>query len=165
MTSLGAALLVMSSNVSWGGDWAWGLPLVVLTVVLHVIGLGVVRTTAFETFHRSSRRNVNASFVVVIGTATLLATVLHAIEAALWAVAYRVLGALPDASTAILYSLNAITSYGHIAVDLEPKWRLMGALESLNGWLLFGLTTAFMFAIFERIWSEAQPKRMGAGSR
>jgi hypothetical protein len=28
----------------------------------------------------------------------------------------------------------------------------MGALEALNGWLLFGLTTAFLFAIIEKAW-------------
>jgi hypothetical protein len=26
----------------------------------------------------------------------------------------------------------------------------MGALEALNGWLLFGLTTAFLFAVINR---------------
>ena len=29
----------------------------------------------------------------------------------------------------------------------------MGALEALNGWLLFGLTTAFLFSIMEKVWS------------
>jgi len=27
----------------------------------------------------------------------------------------------------------------------------MGALEALNGWLLFGLTTAFLFAMIEEL--------------
>jgi hypothetical protein len=30
----------------------------------------------------------------------------------------------------------------------------MGALEALNGWLLFGLTTAFLFAMIEKVWSH-----------
>ena len=29
---------------------------------------------------------------------------------------------------------------------------MMGALEALNGMLLFGLTTAFMFAMIQRVW-------------
>jgi hypothetical protein len=28
----------------------------------------------------------------------------------------------------------------------------MGALEALNGMLLFGLSTAFLFAIIQRVW-------------
>ncbi len=42
----------------------------------------------------------------------------------------------------MLYSLNAITTYGHSDVHLSGHWQLMGALEALNGMLLFGLTTA-----------------------
>jgi hypothetical protein len=29
----------------------------------------------------------------------------------------------------------------------------MGALEALNGWLLFGLSTAFLFGMIQRVWS------------
>jgi len=28
----------------------------------------------------------------------------------------------------------------------------MGALEAPNGWLLFGLTTAFLFAVIQKVW-------------
>ena len=34
-----------------------------------------------------------------------------------------------------------MTSYGHANLFLEEHWQLMGALEALNGMLLFGLTT------------------------
>ena len=44
----------------------------------------------------------------------------------------------------MLYSLSAMTSYGHASLFLEDRWQLMGALEALNGALLFGLTTAFL---------------------
>jgi hypothetical protein len=27
----------------------------------------------------------------------------------------------------------------------------MGAMEALNGWLLFGLTTAFLFTVIEEV--------------
>ena len=92
-------------------------------------------------------------FVIVMGATTLLATILHGAEASLWAVAYRLLGALHDNGSAALYSLNAITSYGHTNLQLDARWELMGALESLNGWLLFGLTTAFLFATIEKVWA------------
>jgi hypothetical protein len=37
-------------------------------------------------------------------------------------------------------------------VVLEGRWQLMGALEALNGMLLFGLTTAFLYGILQRVW-------------
>ena len=52
----------------------------------------------------------------------------------------------------MLYSLSAITSYGHAQIFLDPQWQLLGALEALNGVILFGLTTAFLFALIQKIW-------------
>ena len=139
--------------VSWSADWAWGLPLIVVTVVIHVLGLGFIRQGAASVSSDTiERRHPTAVFVAVMGATTLLATSLHAMEAGIWAAAYRLLGALPDNKSAMLYSLNAITSYGHTNLNLENHWHLMGALEALNGWLLFGLTTAFLFGMIERIW-------------
>ena len=77
---------------------------------------------------------------------------LHAVEAGIWAAVYWALGAVPDSKSAMLYSLNAITTYGHSDVALAGHWQLMGALEALNGMLLFGLTTAFLYGILQRVW-------------
>ncbi|HKM63425.1 MAG TPA: hypothetical protein VJY39_13145 [Acidisphaera sp.] len=81
----------------------------------------------------------------------LLVIMLHAVEATAWAGAYVGLGALPEMKSAMLYSLEAMTTYGHAAIDLAPHWRLMGALEALNGMILFGLTTAFLFSVIQGI--------------
>ena len=51
----------------------------------------------------------------------------------------------------MLYSLSAITSYGHSNIFLEERWRLLGAIEAMNGLILFGLTTAFLFAAIEEV--------------
>ena len=91
-------------------------------------------------------------FIAVIGRAALLATVLHELEAGLWAVAYRGLDALPDSRSAMLYSLSAMSSYGHANLYLRDQWQLMGAFEALNGMLLFGLTTASLFAMIREVW-------------
>lgn len=138
---------------SWLGDWAWGAPLIVLTVVIHVSGLGVIKQKAFSVSGRTARRRHHTTTsMVIIGAATLSATFLHALEAFLWANAYVLLNALPDWRRAMLYSLNAMTSYGHTDLALVDRWHLMGAIEALNGWLLFGLTTAFLFAVIDRVW-------------
>ncbi len=92
-------------------------------------------------------------FAVAMSVAVLLATVLHAFEAAVWAAAYLLLRALPDMRTAMLYSVSALTTYGHASAVLADRWKMLGALEALNGMLLFGLTTAFLFAMIQGIWS------------
>jgi hypothetical protein len=132
----------------WGLDWAWSVPLIVLCVVVHACGLWVVHERVVRI---QSRRRSMLRFAVIMGTAVLVATMLHAVEGGLWAATYLMLGALPDNASAMLYSISAMTSYGHAKLDLEGRWQMMGALEALNGMLLFGLTTAFLFAIIQMV--------------
>jgi hypothetical protein len=143
----------------WGANWAWGLPLIVLTVIIHVFGLGLIQEGTLRLFTRATERRYRmASFATIMGTTTLLATSLHALEANIWAAFYRFLNALPDYKSSMLYSLNAMTSYGHENLNLGARWQLMGAIEALNGWLLFGLTTAFLFGMIQKIWSLERGK-------
>jgi len=138
---------------AWNANWAWSLPLIVLNVVVHVLGLGFINERVVRTLSGvMAHRHFTLMFVVAMSVTVLLATLLHGIEAIVWAVAYRVLGALPDNRSAMLYSLSALTSYGHANIFLADHWRLMGALEALNGMMLFGLTTAFLFAMIQQVW-------------
>jgi hypothetical protein len=143
----------MYDATSWDGNWAWALPLIVLTLLVHVVGLALINVQMVRTLsHVRPGRGFFPIFVSVMGITALLAILLLAFEATLWAAAYRRLGALPDGRTAMLYSLNAFTAYGHTELSLAAHWRLMGALEALNGMLLFGLTTAFLYGYFRRVW-------------
>ena len=137
----------------WVADWAWSLPLILLTVVIHVFGLGIINERVVR--RSMNRRRLITLYALVMGVAILLITALHAIEGGAWAAAYLFLGAVPDAKSSMLYSLNAMTTYGHESVSLEPHWQMMGALEALNGMLLFGLTTAFLFAMIQEVWPLA----------
>jgi hypothetical protein len=139
----------------WTADWAWGLPLIVVTVVIHVLGLGLMNLRAAQIFGRTQSHHPTVVFVTVMGTMTLLATFLHAIEAAIWAVCYEFLGTLPNFRYAMLYSLGAMTTIGTFNLSLEDRWKLMGAIEALSGWLLFGLTAAFLFGLIQKVWSRA----------
>jgi hypothetical protein len=140
---------VGGNDMYWSFDWSWGLPLLVFTVVIHVC--------AFVLMVKALVRKVRPGkgvghFIVAIALTALGAAALHGLEAATWAILYIWVGALPDAHAAMLYSLSAITSYGHSNIFLEDRWRLLGAIEAMNGLILFGLTTAFLFAAIEEVW-------------
>ena len=142
-------MLSAALATGWELDWLWGLPLLVATVVFHVSAfLAMERALIFRVHHRGKRFPL-AHFIGPIATTALGAAALHAVEAGAWAALYVRLGALSDHGTAMLYSLNAITSYGHENVFLESQWRLLGAIEAMNGLILFGLTTAFLFAAIQ----------------
>jgi hypothetical protein len=72
----------------------------------------------------------------------------------MWSVAYHLLGTLGgDRKEAMLYSISVMTTVGGTNLHLEPSWALMGPLEALDGWILFGLTGAFLFALIQKVWS------------
>jgi len=144
----------------WIGDWAWSLPLIVLTVLIHVSGLALIgeRMVSVLSDSMGSSRFM-PKFAIIMGGASLLATLLHGIEVFIWAAVYRFLGALPDYKSAVLYSLSSMTTYGHANVFLKAHWQLMGALEALTGLLAFGITTAFLFAIYQRVWPLGRTER------
>jgi hypothetical protein len=142
----------MDDATAWDGNWAWSLPLILITVIFHVIGMALIneRVIRSRKFLAGGRRFLIA-FPMILGAATLVAILLHAAEATVWAFMYLTLGALPDGKSAMLYSLSAMTSYGHEHFDLANHWQLMGALEALNGMILFGLTTAFLYGMIREL--------------
>jgi hypothetical protein len=148
-TALG---FLFDGHRTWGADWIWGCPLIVLTVIIHVLGLAYIGQKSILIYGDMRKHgHPTSAFAVVVGAMTLLATILHGIETAFWAIAYLVIGAMPDGKSAMLYSLGAMTTYGHQSLYLEDHWRLMGTIEALNGWLLFGLSTAFLFWLIQEV--------------
>jgi hypothetical protein len=145
--------------INWGLDWAWGLPLIVVTVVFHAFGLGLISNQVTSRLERA-RGGRNPRFVAsfILGGTALWASLLHGFEATLWAITYLFLGAVQDSRSAMLYSLGAMTTYGHENLRLAPHWQMMGTLEALSGWILFGLTAAFLFAAMQRFGPRDQSR-------
>jgi hypothetical protein len=125
--------------------------------MFHALGLALINQNIVRAKRIvESKRNRLILFSLVMGVTTLLVTLLHATEAGIWAGLYWMLGALPDGKSALLYSLGAMTIYGHEAFYLAQHRRLMGTLEALNGMILFGLTTAFLYATIREFTPERQ---------
>jgi hypothetical protein len=140
-----------------GVNWAWGLSLIALTIAIHTMGVVMMAIAGLAIRVRLETRNLGFRQVILIaisgiGAVGLLLAVLHGIEATIWAAAYVWLGALDSLNDAILYSLDSMTTRGASGLTLEPHWQLMGALEAANGMLLFGISTAFIFAEMQGYW-------------
>jgi hypothetical protein len=139
-------------SFGWTSDWTWAVPIIVFTIMLHVAGLAFISTSLTRLGGRKAQLHPLLFFMLIMGIAALLATALHGIEAMVWAGAYTLLGALKDYHAAMLYSVNAMTTYGHESTTLTERWSLLGSLEALDGMLLFGLTTAFLYGQLQGAW-------------
>jgi hypothetical protein len=140
------------------GNWAWGLSLIALTIMMHVGGVALMAFVTLrirvrlERENRLKSRQVFAIVIGLIGSVGLLLAVLHGIEAALWAAAYWWLGAFNSAAEALLYSVDSISTRGASGLVPESHWRMMGALEATGGMLLFGISTAYTFTVMQDYW-------------
>jgi hypothetical protein len=144
--------------------WIWGLSLIALTIIIHAMGLSLatfmLRSIRVRLESASlSLRHGYWIFIRTIGGVGLLLAVLHGIEAGFWAEAYLWLGAVDSPEAAILYSVDSMSTRGASGQVLQQNWQLMGALEAFNGMLLFGLSTAFIFAVMQVYWPLVTNRR------
>jgi hypothetical protein len=139
-------------------NWAWGLSLIALTITIHAVGVALMAFVTLrirvrlESENRLGSPQVFAITIGLIGSVGLLLAALHGIEAALWATAYWWLGALNSAAQALLYSVDSISTRGASGLILEHHWLMMGALEAMDGMLLFGISTAYIFTVMQDYW-------------
>ncbi|KQY13109.1 ion transporter [Rhizobium sp. Root73] len=101
-------------------------------------------------------------YVFVVGF-----VIAHLIEIVIWALAYKLTGELKDFEEALYFSAITFATIGYGDVTLERKWRLASALEGVNGILLFGWTTAFLFKVSAVLWfgqtTPAEPESLQNG--
>ena len=82
---------------------------------------------------------------------TLITSVAHLVGIALWAVVYLMEGEMTSFETAFYFSAETYTALGYGDILLSARWRLLGPLEAINGLLLFGLSTAVLFAVMSHL--------------
>jgi Ion channel len=126
---------------------AVGAGVVLCAVFIHALPL-----SSTVKFVRRKRRlgRAGASFwsdsaIVVLAILFMLSA--HLIEIALWAVIFILCGEFPEFGTAYYHSAVNYTTLGYGDLIMAPSWRLLGPLEAADGMLLFGVSTAMIFAV------------------
>ena len=80
----------------------------------------------------------------------------HLSEVAVWALFYLWKDAMPDLQAALYFSAVTYTTTGYGDLTLPEGWRIVGGIEALTGILMCGWSTAFFFAVVNRLY-EARP--------
>jgi hypothetical protein len=60
-------------------------------------------------------------------------------------------GEFTSFAAAFYHSAMNYTSLGYGDVVMSPSWKLLGPLEAANGMLMFGISTAMIFAVIQRL--------------
>jgi hypothetical protein len=121
------------------------------TMVIHGLVVHAIITTLHRDLDRGrlgGRLWVNLIFV---GGSSLFAFVGHLLEVILWAFVIDLCGGVADFTTALYCSASSYTTLDSGALASSPRWRLLGPLEAAAGMVMFGITTALIFAVIQRL--------------
>jgi hypothetical protein len=69
----------------------------------------------------------------------------------IWAFVFVRCGEFSDFAAAFFHSAENYTTLGYGDVVMSPAWRLFGPLEAADGMLMFGVSTAMLFAVIQRL--------------
>ena len=88
--------------------------------------------------------------VAIVAGATLVALAAHLVAIATWAMVFSLCGEFSQFAEAVYHSGLNYTTLGDSAV-ISPSWRLLVPLIGANGMLMFGVSTAMLFALVQRL--------------
>ncbi|WP_198031901.1 ion channel [Bradyrhizobium sp. Ec3.3] len=139
-------------------SWRWGLSLIVLTMTIHATVVLIVAFVGMRIRVQLETRNLDewnliAILICATGLVGLLLAVLHLTECGIWAAVYLWVGALDSPTDALFYSVESMATLGASGLTLQRPWQMMGGLEAVNGMILFGVSTAYLFAMMQVYWS------------
>ena len=123
------------------------------TVILHAITCSGIIDYLRRLQPYLDETGVVVRVLVVSIVACALATK-HFVDIVLWALAFNWLNPsqFERVEDAIYFSAVTYTSLGYGDIVLDSRWRLLCGFEAINGLLLFGISTALLFILFQRLW-------------
>jgi energy-coupling factor transporter transmembrane protein EcfT len=138
--------------------------LVSITVLAHLIGLDMLLslTGLHLRLFKDARMRLDR-LVVPLGIVLGL-FVLHGLEIWIYAFAYRFLDIVPTLEGALYYSTSAYSTIGEADASLPQAWRVLGVLEAVNGMLLIGWSTAFLFQVLHHLLAPLDQDRLPKGA-
>ena len=80
------------------------------------------------------------------------------VEIWLWSGVYLFSGLFETLEQAVYFSTVTFTTLGYGDIVLSEQWRLLASFQAANGIILFGWTTALVFAVVSRLYFRGEGK-------
>lgn len=131
-----------------------GILLATATIAIHAIG-----TSGLIDYLRNREDRFQSRFgeIKVLSLTAIALLLLHTAQVLTWATAYLlVIDGVPFSSfeDAAYFSAVTFASLGYGDIVLSGSWRMLSAFQAMTGLLVFGWSTALLFAIVQRVWQR-----------
>ena len=126
----------------------------VVTTVLTVLVHSLIPSLIVQGVRRHLARGHACIWfwdVILVMLFTLLALAAHLAEIALWALSFVLCGEFSNVTAALYFSGNTYTTLGDSTTVLSSRWRMLGPIEAADAMLMFGVSTAIIFAVIQRL--------------
>ncbi|TCT05523.1 potassium channel family protein [Aquabacter spiritensis] len=127
----------------------YGILVSMVNIAIHsVMSVFLIRFMRSLRTRKVERHRILAFAATMMLTGAAL-TFSHTIQVEIWAIAYNLVGAVKPGDGYYLAFVN-FTTLGYGDIVPEPRWRVLGPITAANGMLLFGWSTALIFAVLTR---------------
>ncbi len=132
-----------------------------VNIAIHALVMTmVVRVARSASIKKISHPSLFLIAVMIPTVSVLMAT--HALEVAVWSLAYSIVGAAPPGTDLVYFAFVNYTTLGYGDVLPAKGWHLLGPITAMNGVLLFGWSTAVIFEVLRKVLVLQQSGSNGA---
>jgi hypothetical protein len=124
-------------------------------IAIHAIVMAIVLWAARVVDERATSRQSLRLVSVMIATVSVLMAA-HIVEVVVWALAYMMIDIAPPGTDLIYFAFVNYTTLGYGDVTPVARWHLLGPMTAMNGVLLFGWSTAVIFAVLRKAMITSQ---------
>jgi hypothetical protein len=137
--------------------------IVAICLLVHVVTIVFLADWILDQRDKRKEQMGMLGYIVILIVSSSVIIVLHMAEISIWAMLYYARSLFPNFETSFYFSVTSYTTIGFGDVLLPPAWRILGGIEAVNGVLLCGLSTAFLFAIVNAMVQMRVERRTNSG--
>jgi len=121
----------------------------ICNIAIHAIVMAAVLWAARVASERATSHQTLRLIAVMAATVSVLMAA-HISEVILWSLAYAIFDVAPAGTNLVYFAFVNYTTLGYGDVTPLQRWYLLGPMTAMNGVLLFGWSTAVIFAVLQK---------------
>lgn len=129
-----------------------GTVFLMITVIFQSLSFDIIIRKAVWLIEKRINALKSMWKAAIIASVTFSVACVLIIEVWFWGLFYYYIDEFPNLETALYFSTSAFTTVGFGDIYLDREWRLLSSIEAMNGFIMFGWATAFIFEIVSHVY-------------